>query len=244
MDKSIKITNTVKKKQQQQYIDMLEVFELFKSKLLFVIIAAIIGGGIAGAVTYFLIEPKYSSTSELYIVSASSDSVVNLSDLQIGTNIAPDYTHLIMTRSMSEMVIQSLSLPYTSTELRRMISVANPTGTRIITITVTTTDPQESATIANEIAKIGVVWLPKVMNSNAPNIFEDAIPAKAPSSPSLKKNIAIGAMFLAMAYFGIELIRYYTYNTINTPEQIEAMFGTIPLAVVPEDKSINYKDED
>ena len=120
-----------------------------------------------------------------------------------------------------------------------MISVGNTSGTRILTVTATSSDPEEAAAIANELAAVAVVWLPEIMNSNAPSIYEDAIIPANPSSPSLSRNVMIGALLAAVLYCGIEVIRYLRNDTITSAEQMERLFGTMPLATIPEEKGVN-----
>ena len=136
-------------------IDLRELFYLLKQKLLIVVAAFVIGGILAGAATYVLIKPTYRASSLLYVVSASNNSVVNLADLQIGTNLTADYEELLLSRPMMESVIQNLNLTGVSANsLRGMLSITNKSGTRILQISATTRDPQLSADIANEVANL------------------------------------------------------------------------------------------
>ena len=223
-------------------IDLYEILYLFRQKIVFIIIALLVGAIAAGLVTKLLITPKYSATSKIYIVSSSSSSVVNLSDLQIGTNLAPDYRELMTARPLLNSVIANLNLGYTPGQLKSMITVANTSGTRILTVTATGPDPEEATNIANELARVAVEWLPEIMNSNAPSIYEDAIVPSSPSSPNLLKNVMIGALLVGVLYCAIEVIRYLHDDTITSAEQMERLFGTMPLATIPEEKGINDED--
>ena len=223
-------------------IDLYEILYLFRQKIVFIIIALLVGAIAAGLVTKFLITPKYSATSKIYIVSSSSSSVVNLSDLQIGTNLAPDYRELMTARPLLLTVISNLNLPYTPGQLKSMLTVANTSGTRILTVTATGPDPQEAMAIANELARDAVEWLPEIMNSNAPSVYEDAIVPSSPSSPNMIMNIMIGALAVALLYCAFEVIRYLHDDTITSSEQMERLFGTMPLATIPEEKGINSDD--
>lgn len=225
-------------------IDLYEILYLFRRKIVFIIVALLVGAIGAGLVTKLLITPKYSATSKIYIVSSSSSSVVNLSDLQIGTNLAPDYRELMTARPLLQSVASNLGLSYTPGQLRSMITVANTSGTRILTVTVTSTDPAEAAAIANELASMAVQWLPEIMNSNAPSIYEDAVVPSAPSSPSLIRNVMIGAVIVAVLYCAFEVIRYLHDDTITSAEQMERLFGTMPLATIPEEKGVNSDNDD
>ena len=84
--------------EEETEIDLLELFYYLKAKLVWLISFFVIGAVIAGLITYFLITPKYTATSKLYMVSASSDSIVNLSDLNLGTSLTDDYVELLKIR--------------------------------------------------------------------------------------------------------------------------------------------------
>lgn len=224
--------------EEEVTIDLVEVFYLFRTKIVWILLIAIIGGLVAGVFTYFLITPQYQASSQLYIVSSSKDSVVNLSDLQIGTSLTADYQELVMIRPMLESVIQNLNLDLTVKQLRNMISISNKSGTRILKITATTDDPQLSADIANEMAALAVKWLPEVMGASAPNIAEDAIVPPTRSSPSYSRNMIIGALLAALAYCIFLVIRLMMNDTIVTAEDMEKYFGAMPLTTIPEEAGV------
>lgn len=220
---------------EEDVIDLKDIFFILRQKWLKIIAFFVLGAVVAGLVTVLLITPKYTATASIYVVSASNDSVVDLTDLQIGTSLTADYETLLMGRPMMESIIKNLGLDNISvTELRSMISISNPSGTRILNIAATSADPQQARDIANEMANLGVSWLPKVMDSNAPNIAEEAIVPSAPSSPSLPRNIALGALVFAVLYVAFVVVRFMMNDTIRSSEELERYFGIVPLAVVPE----------
>lgn len=219
-------------------INLVEIYYLFLQKLKMIVLMAVIGGLLAGSYTYFFIAPKYKATAKLYVVSASNDSVVNLSDLQIGTSLTADYKELVLSRPMLESVLRSLKLNMSAGQLLDMLDVTNASGTRILSITATSTDPQQAMDIANKMATLAVSWLPNVMESTEPNIVEDAILPTARSSPSYSRNVLIGGFVLALLYFGLCVVHFIQNDTITTPEQMERYFGALPLASIPEDESL------
>ena len=85
-------------------------FYLLRAKLVWLILAFVIGGVIAGSITHFLITPKYTATAKMYMISASSGSVLDLSDFNIGTSLSQDYTELIKIRPVFNEVIDNLNL--------------------------------------------------------------------------------------------------------------------------------------
>lgn len=224
-------------------IDLLELFGHFRRRLLFIVAGFLVGALIAGLITQFAITPKYTATSKMYMVSSSSQSVVDLTDLNIGQSISKDYVELLKTRPMLEAVIMEQGLPYSYNELLEMLDLSVVTETRILTIRVTSEDKKEAMNIANALAEKGVSELPKLMETPAPHIAEYAIVPVNPSSPSLSRNTMIGALLgllLMLALFTIEFLRD---DTFKTAEDIEKVFGVMPLTVIPEGKIEGLVDE-
>lgn len=226
---------------EEDVIDLKDIYFLLRQKVWKLVATFVLGAVVAGLITTFLITPKYEATSSLYVVSASNDSVVNLSDLQIGTSLTKDYEALLLGRPMMESVIQNLELEDDGISvgtLKSMITISNPEDTRILRITVESASPQQAMEIANEMAKLGMTWLPEVMDSDAPNLAEEAIVPVEPSSPSLPLNIAIGAIVFVVIYAGFVIVRFMMNDTIRSSEEFERYFDLVPLAVVPEVENI------
>lgn len=224
-------------------IDLLELLHLFRQKIWIVLAALLAGGILTGAATYFLIKPTYEASALLYVVSASNDSVVNLSDLQIGTNLTADYEELLLSRPVMESVIHNLRLTDTTVKgLREQIKIVNKSGTRILEISATTEDPALSAKIANEVAELAVTWLPAVMECNEPHIAEEAVVPTLRAGPSYTRNALLGALLLAVLTYGVYVVRYLCNDSIRTEEDMEKYFGLMPLAVIPEESA--NRDED
>lgn len=226
-------------------IDLYDLFYLFRQKLIGILIALVLGGVGTGLFTYFFIAPKYQATAKLYIVSASSDSVVDLTDLQLGASLTADYEQLVLGRPMLESVMTNLHPNVEDIiELKKMVSVSNPSNTRILNITVTSTDPVEAMNIANELMRLSVDWLPEVMRSNKPSIAEEAVVPDKKSSPSYAMNTLIGALAFAALYYGFELLRYLHDDTVHSGEDLERYFGVAALTSIPEEKGVHDHAED
>lgn len=224
-------------------IDLVDLFGFYLSRLPLLIFAAVIGAIAAGLITHFLIPDKFTATSRMYMVSASSDSVVNLADLNIGTSLSSDYVELMQTRPIIEGVIEELGLDYSYERVLGMISLSVVPSTRIVKISVTSTDPREAMSIANQMAKTSRVELPKVMEAPTPTIAELAVLPTRRSEPSLSRNVALGALSLLFIVLGVLTVVYGMDDTIKTSEDLEKAFGVLPLSVVPEGKIEHLKKD-
>ena len=221
-------------------IDLVELFYLLWGHAWQIILCLVVGAGIAFGVTKFLITPKYEATSSIYIVSASNNSVVNLTDLQIGAQLTADYQELILSRPLLEDVIENLKLtnaegePMSTKALSDMIKITNTDDTRILKVTVTSPDPQDAADIANELIDQACIYLPQIMETEEPNLVEEAIPPTQKSSPSTAKNVMLAGLLGACLACGVLMVRYLMNDTFVTPDDVVKYLGVQPLAVIPE----------
>lgn len=224
-------------------IDLVELFYYLRHKLAWLILAVILGGILAGAISYYLVTPKYEATAKVYMVSASSDSLINLSDLNLGTSLSADYEEMLRIRPIYEKIIEELELDYTYEKFLKLIDISTVGNTRVLQITVETTDPEESKNIANLLADNAENYLPDLMETSEPNVAEYAILPEEPSSPNIIMNIMIGAAAALVLLGGIFTVKFVLDDTFKSAEDVERIFGVMPLTVIPESDSKELKSK-
>lgn len=229
-NKTLNVTGST----QQTEIDLAELFQSFLAKWYFLLAGLVLGILIAGLYTYFLVTPLYTATSKLYMVSNSSESIVNLSDLNLGTSLSNDYKELLMVRPILEEIAEEENLPYSYEGLRRMISISTITNTRILVISVTAASPKEAKTIANALADKAVETIPVLMDTARPNIAERAIEPSSKSSPNMRRNILLGGVAGLAIVLAILTILFLMDDTVSTSEDLEKLMGILPMTVIPE----------
>ncbi len=215
-------------------IDLGELFYYYRSHLVSIILMFILGALIAGAIAYYLITPKYTATSKLYMVSSASKSVVDISDFNIGTSLSQDYVEVLKTRPVYESVIEKLGLKYDYKELGEMIDTSVIGDTRIVQIDVKDEDPKEACDIANVIADAAVEQVPKSMETSEPHIIEPAIVPEEQSSPHLLIDIVVGGLIGLVLILVIHTVSFISDDTFQSGEDVEKIFGVMPLTVIPE----------
>ena len=223
-------------------IDLLAIGGVLLDRIRYIILFGLLGALLLGAYVYLTVEPTYESTSKLYIVSASEDSVVNLSDLNIGSSLTADYQELILSYPLLDQVIEKIGLDMDYKQLLKMISLSNPSDSRILCITVTSTDPEEACEIANTIAEISCQYLPETMSTREPNIAQVAKVATEQAGPSYLKYVVIGGLLAVVIYCGIIIVQFILDDTIHTAEDLEKAFDIVPLTVVPESEEFRSYD--
>ena len=120
-----------------QEIDLVGLMWMLIGNLRYLVLFFLIGALVFNAYSYFFIHPTYQSTATIYIVSASGGSVVDLTDLNIGTSLKADYKELIMSYPVLDRVSKKLDLNWSTEKMAAAISITNPTYTRILKLTAT-----------------------------------------------------------------------------------------------------------
>ena len=226
-------------------IDLLEIFYALKKKILLVLMVALVGGCIAAAYTQFLMTPIYSSTSSILVLSKET-TLTSLADLQLGASLTSDYTVLITSTPVMEQVISDLDLDMTAEQLKGSVSINNPTDTRILEITVNNTDSKMAKKIVDEIANVSSSYIGDKMEVIPPKIIEVGKIATVRTSPSVKKNAALGFLLGFLACAAIVVVYAVMDDTIKTEEDIAAMVQIFDkhIAEAPDDnkRQIAYRN--
>ena len=220
--------------EEETEIDLIDLAWALLDKIHYIVLCFLIGAVIMNAYSYFLVRPTYKSTAKMYVVSASKNSVVDLDALNIGTSLTADYEQLMLSYPVLEQVINKLNLDMDSDTLAKMITLENPTDTRILNINVVSTDPKNARDIANTLMDVSVDYLPKTMSTNAPNVAQKAKLADHKDGPSYTKYTIIGALAGAFLYCMYLVVKYLMDDTIHTADDMEKYFDIVPLAVIPD----------
>ena len=206
-------------------IDLGEVFHLLLSKLGVIILSGIVFCLAAVMGTMLLI------------------STLTNQDIQTSTSLTKDYAELIKSRTVTEGVIAQLKLDMTHEELLKKLSVDTPTDTRVVSITVTDTDPYTAAEIANAVRDIASKHIQQVMDIKAVNVVETANIPDEPSSPSVPKNGVIGGLLGILLAAAVVIIVYLTNDTVKTPEDVEKYLGLSVLGTIPYSSKMGKKSK-
>ena len=213
-------------------IDLFQLLLALKKKIVVILAAVLAGGLIAGIYTHFFITPVYSSTS-MMLVLGNESSESSLTDLQVGSQLTGDYSVLIKSRPILQEVIDNLGLDMSYQQLEGMITIQTPENARILEVTVTYADPQMAKQIVDEVSSVSTTFIGEQMGMAAPKIIEDGDVPAGPVSPSLRRNILLGAVAGGVIAAGIVILIAILNDTIKSEEEISRYLGLPSLGSVP-----------
>ena len=226
--------------QEEADLNLSELFYRLVEKIWIVILCALVGAGIMGVYSYGYSVPVYEATSKVYILS-SSDSMINLADLQLGSSLAADYMEIFKIWEVNQEVVDNLNLPYSRNQAASMISVYQPPETRILYISARSTNPVESALVANEYAAVFREYVEKTMNADKPTLMSRALTPEYPINTSSIQNVLIGLAVGLLIGVIIVVLQFLTDDKLKTAEEIQRDTGLTTLSVIPRDT--NIKDD-
>lgn len=219
-------------RQDEIEIDLLEIFFLLKRRLWILLLTGIIFATGTGLITNYLIQPLYSSTAKLYILT-SSTSITSLADIQVGSSLTKDYIQLVQSRPVVEQVIENLNLNNTYEGLLQQMTFTNPSDTRILVITAEDPNPVLAKDIVDQFVEVSKVSISNIMKTDEPSIVEYGYVAEKPVSPNLLKNIVIGAALGVFLSAAVVLVLYMLDDTVKSTDDIEKYLGLNTLTAIP-----------
>ena len=211
----------------EEEIDLSQIFEIIKEKLVLFILICMVTCTIALCVTKFLMKEEYTATAKLIVVQKSNSSSAQqnytYSDLQLSQKLASTYSQIIMSEAISDPVISNLGLfdkyEIDSEKYENIVSVSSANNTEVINVEVKTNDPALSAEIANEVVRVFEEKIYDIMQIENVTTLTDAKVPTRKSGPSTMRNVAIGG-FIGLLICGvITIIQLLTDTQVKTEEE-------------------------
>ena len=213
-------------------IDVLSLLRTIWRKKFLILLTAILTTGLSFAYSAFLATPQYDSTTRLYVVNQSSDNGAGITnqDLQAGSFLVKDYKEIILSQDVLKNVTTTLGI---TDDIKEKITVNIPVDTRILSITVRDSDPNQAATIANTLRDEAAKKIIEVTKVSDVTTLEAALPAENPSTPQTKRNLVLGFVAGAFLATALVLVLEVLDDRVKRPQDIEEGLGMTLLGVVP-----------
>ena len=230
------------KEEKEMEIDLLSLFFYLIQKWKILLLGAIIGGILAEGMT-LLKTPMYQSTSTLSMLSKTT-SITSMADLQLGSELSSDFTIIASSKPVVDAAVESLkedkNITLTRGQIQNMLSVANKEDTRMLSITVTSDDPELSYEVADAVTTAAVAQMAAITQTDPPTIVEHPEVASDAMDNGMRKNLAVGILAGLVLVAAIYVILYMMNDRIQTEEDIQTYLDATVLGVIPVDKELAY----
>lgn len=243
---------------QEDTIDLLKLCKVLLEKIWLLVIVAVLFAVVAFVYTKTMIKPEYQATSKLYVFNKSdfgSSGAVSSSDISTSKVLVNTYIVVLQSDSVLGRVVDTISEyqgkegfeylgtePYTTKQLRSMISAGSINNTESFSVTVEAHDPYEAKFINDAILYFLPDEIIRVVKAGAVEIIDKASIPSVPSSPSVMKNTVLGGLVGGVLTAAIIVVMALFDNVIHTEEDLTSEFPDISvIGVIPDFKSEKHK---
>ena len=223
--------NVANVEDDEDVIDLLEVARAILKHIKLIILLCVILGAAGFFGTKFLIAPKYTASTSIYLTPQINDS----GSLDYNSQMANSklVTNVVNLMTQNNIMSEDVGLENASS-VKKCISVTNESDTEIITVTATTTDPKLSKDIANGTVDTFIKTMQKNLNVRNIEIVDKAKLSYVPSGPNAKKNGVLAAAVGFVLGAGYAILRYLLNNRLRNKEEAEKYLGIPVFCEIPE----------
>ena len=203
---------------------LFELLALLRKRLRLVILLPLLTCALVGVGSLFL-PNEYTASTTMYVLSKTGDTdqaVVTQQDLSAGQMLTNDVSTILKSDRVKNDVAEELGLE----DLGDFdLSITSSTTTRVITLAVTGTDPQQTAEVANALVVDTSNVASEVMQIQSVNVIDSATVPQSPSGPRRALYAAVGLMAGLFAAVCIVVIEDMLDTRVRSGEDVEELVG-------------------
>lgn len=220
-------------------INLLQIFHALWHRLWAIILAAILAGGTAFAITAFAVTPRYEAEVLMYVNNSSfslgsTSFSITSSELTAAQSLVDTYIVILKSRTTLNDVIRKAGLRYSYKELSEMIDSQAVNNTEVFSMKVTSDSPREAELIANTIAEILPDKIADIVDGSSVRIVDYAVMPTEKASPNITLFTLIGVLIGMVVAGMILIIREMMDTQIHDEEYLIQTYNLPVLAVVPD----------
>ncbi len=214
---------------------LLELMKLLRKHLRLVIVLPIVCALATAVVSWGFMADQYTATVSAYVLQKSdqTNGSTNYSDLSASQMVANDVAELAQTQDVKDKTAEKLRVDSLKDA---KISLTSSTTTRVIQLSVTTTDADSAAVVANEYVETISEIAQSKMGLQGVNTIDSAKTPTAPSGPNRPLYVAVAllaGLFLAIA---IVVVMDMANTRVRNAEEAEELLGVPVIGRIPKIK--------
>lgn len=220
-------------------INIKDLFSFFISKTRIIILVTLIVVLIGAIYSMFFQTPIYEANTRLVLTGvaesnkSNADSGTTLNDVNLNSKLVATYREIIKSKTILKDVINTLDLDYTADALAENISVSTVSDTEMIIITVESSKAEETATVANELAKVFSEQIKEIYKIENISVIDKAEVPIVPSNINIVKQVVIYFLIGIVLSCAIVFAMFYFDTTLKDGSQVEKL-GLTVLTTIPE----------
>ncbi|WP_125591044.1 YveK family protein [Companilactobacillus jidongensis] len=231
--------------ESEQNISMMQIVGILRKHIKAIFGTTIVVTLAAIFVTFFVMTPKYSATTQILVNRKLSEDMqsAQFQQVQADVQMISTYKDIITSPTVLKDVNKKVSsypgYPGSMGALKGSLSISNSQNSQVFSVTAKSTDAGTAAAIANMTAKVFKKKVVKIMSVNNVSIVSEATANTKPVSPRKTLNVIAGIVIGAILGIALAFVRELTDRTVLTESFLTDDLGLISLGTVTE---IDQKD--
>lgn len=227
-------------------IDIISILKALLNKIWFIIIFALIIGGMFFIGTKLFVKPTYRSSFTAYVnnkAQTNSDSLSN-SDIMASKELVQTYSKILTSNSVLMMSAEAINLDASYSTLTEMVSTYIEDQTEIITVYVESTSPQQAFDLAKSISVISPKYVSEIVEGSSMKIIDNPEMPENRYKPSYFKSTLFGVMLgMLIAIFGV-VVNYFVDDRIKSEKTLEPRYSIPVVGVIPDINTLHKNGSD
>lgn len=216
-------------------INIKDFFNYLKKYIL--IICGVVVIFVIGVFTYdkSIKKPLYTTYTTIILTKsneAQTGTTITQNDILLNQKLVETYTKIIKSKLVLDQVISETGITYTAEELGQNVAVEAYENTEMLKISVTDSDPELSASIANSIAQVFSGEVAKIYQMNNISVIDIAQVPEEVSNNTLTRDFFIALFISIFGSIGVIFIIYYFDDSIKLTDDLEEEIGMPVIAKV------------
>lgn len=180
-------------------------------------------------------KPLYTTYTTIILTKsneAQTSTTITQNDILLNQKLVETYTKIIKSKLVLDQVISETGITYTAEELGQNVAVEAYENTEMLKISVTDSDPELSASIANSIAQVFSGEVAKIYQMNNISVIDIAQVPDEVSNNTLTRDFFIALFISIFGSIGVIFIIYYFDDSIKLTDDLEEEIGMPVIAKV------------
>lgn len=169
--------------------------------------------------------PLYNTYTTIVLTksadSQTASSTITQDDININQKLVSTYREIIKSKLVLSQVIDNLELDTDVVKLSKRVSVEAVQGTEILKISVNDSDPEKSAAVANNIAKVFGEEVSKIYQINNVSVIDEAQKTNKVANDTLTRDIIFALLTGIFSSAIVLFIACYFDDTIKLTDTLE-----------------------
>ncbi|MBQ5390706.1 MAG: hypothetical protein IIU58_07350 [Clostridia bacterium] len=222
----------------EKTLDFKVLFYMLRTKLVWIILAAIIGSLLAFCVSSFLLTEQFAASTQFYISNSQeqNNNKVNSADLVVSRSIASTYCIILESKRATDLLKHKLSEKeqFARSAIKSYnMDVSVMGDSEVLKITVTSPDPNIAALVCNTMVDVSVDMISEIFEGGRSNPLGEAVPNYTPISPNIRSNMAIGALLGICLSCALIILVSFMDNRVKDEADFVSKVGIPVLGEVP-----------